>query len=589
MTKRFNSMPEINAPNPLGKPQTIFIHKLYDMLHDDDINHLIWWSSSHDSFFVRPTEEFSKVLSWYFKHTNIASFIRQLNMYGFHKVNDETDRDRERDDDGDKEKPTVTWEFKHSNNQFRKGDIESLKLIKRRSSRNVNKEIVFDNLTPTSKPLVHPNTPLNPSPQHAFATQRASFPSHHQILPQPLPIPPQPPPLNHPSSYGSPGYFTCTHNGPERFSITSLDDISMYHNNVISHQYHLQNNMPMDKYLELLNNFNNLKFDFSNLLNRFDYFLNDYKVQQKNLIQLIEILQSNDPNDLNGFKHFLLNNLANSTTPNHASHDPHYQPITQLQPNGIQHYPLNPHYSLRASNHNNNSISVGPTTANNTPNPNDKGREKPDSVLKNKEEFDNQTHPRPHSVQSHSAPSTVPLIKADNSPALVADATNTTVSSANVHNGTKYNALHTVNESTLNGAGSSRAGTHNDGSKKLGRSATVGLGVVQPNSPHAIGFYSSFTRGSKPYSPLSKDRSFHSPVVDPTTPRTSFDSNFTMPSGNVSSNTVPTASSVTMAPTSNIDRKVLPSVSELDRSIKFGKRKRKLSDSRLEDIKKSRN
>ena len=65
-----------------------FIHKLYDMLHDESISHLIWWSPSLDSFYVTPGEEFSRVLSQYFKHTNIASFIRQLNMYGFHKVNE---------------------------------------------------------------------------------------------------------------------------------------------------------------------------------------------------------------------------------------------------------------------------------------------------------------------------------------------------------------------------------------------------------------------------------------------------------------------------------------------------------------------
>jgi hypothetical protein len=65
--------------------QTAFIHKLYNMLEDPSIQHLISWSSTNDSFVMSPTSEFSKVLAQYFKHTNISSFVRQLNMYGFHK------------------------------------------------------------------------------------------------------------------------------------------------------------------------------------------------------------------------------------------------------------------------------------------------------------------------------------------------------------------------------------------------------------------------------------------------------------------------------------------------------------------------
>ena len=67
--------------------QSVFIHKLYSMLEDDSIKHLISWTPTNDSFHL-PREEFSKVLSQYFKHTNPSSFVRQLNMYGFDKVND---------------------------------------------------------------------------------------------------------------------------------------------------------------------------------------------------------------------------------------------------------------------------------------------------------------------------------------------------------------------------------------------------------------------------------------------------------------------------------------------------------------------
>ncbi|KAK6341703.1 hypothetical protein TWF696_008771 [Orbilia brochopaga] len=108
------------------KVQTAFIHKLYSMLEDAAIQHLISWASSGESFVMSPTGEFSKVLSQYFKHTNVSSFVRQLNMYGFHKVNDvfhSTSPD------------SALWEFKHGNGSFKRGDLESLKVIRRRPSR----------------------------------------------------------------------------------------------------------------------------------------------------------------------------------------------------------------------------------------------------------------------------------------------------------------------------------------------------------------------------------------------------------------------------------------------------------------------
>ena len=111
-----------------------FIHKLYSMLEDDDLKNLIWWSPSCDSFLIRPTERFSKALSAFFKHTNVASFVRQLNMYGFQKVSDHKSTWAANTDDSDE--PSINlWEFKHSSGYFRKGDTESLKSIKRGSSK----------------------------------------------------------------------------------------------------------------------------------------------------------------------------------------------------------------------------------------------------------------------------------------------------------------------------------------------------------------------------------------------------------------------------------------------------------------------
>ena len=107
--------------------QTAFIHKLYSMLEDKSIENLISWSGNGDSFVMSPSNEFAKVLAQYFKHTNISSFVRQLNMYGFHKVSDVFHT-------GSSE--SAMWEFRHGNGNFKKGDLLGLREIKRRASRH---------------------------------------------------------------------------------------------------------------------------------------------------------------------------------------------------------------------------------------------------------------------------------------------------------------------------------------------------------------------------------------------------------------------------------------------------------------------
>ncbi|KAI9725317.1 MAG: hypothetical protein M1828_003332 [Chrysothrix sp. TS-e1954] len=132
--------------------QTAFIHKLYNMLEDQSIQHLISWSSSNESFLISPSNEFSKVLASYFKHTNISSFVRQLNMYGFHKVSDVFHT-------GSPDSPL--WEFKHGGGSFKRGDVNGLRDIKRRASRHAL--IQRDTPLSASKMPLQPNAGLSES------------------------------------------------------------------------------------------------------------------------------------------------------------------------------------------------------------------------------------------------------------------------------------------------------------------------------------------------------------------------------------------------------------------------------------------
>nr|6J6W_A Chain A, Heat shock factor protein 4 [Homo sapiens]6J6W_B Chain B, Heat shock factor protein 4 [Homo sapiens] len=64
-----------------------FLGNLWALVGDPGTDHLIRWSPSGTSFLVSDQSRFAKeVLPQYFKHSNMASFVRQLNMYGFRKV-----------------------------------------------------------------------------------------------------------------------------------------------------------------------------------------------------------------------------------------------------------------------------------------------------------------------------------------------------------------------------------------------------------------------------------------------------------------------------------------------------------------------
>lgn len=64
-----------------------FLAKLWRLVEDPETNDLISWSSDGRSFIIQNQAQFAKeLLPLNYKHNNMASFIRQLNMYGFHKI-----------------------------------------------------------------------------------------------------------------------------------------------------------------------------------------------------------------------------------------------------------------------------------------------------------------------------------------------------------------------------------------------------------------------------------------------------------------------------------------------------------------------
>ncbi|KAJ4900174.1 Heat stress transcription factor A-7a [Raphanus sativus] len=103
----------IEGLHEIGPPP--FLNKTFEIVEDPNTDHIVSWNRGGTSFVVWDLHAFSEfLLPRHFKHSNFSSFIRQLNTYGFRKI--EAER----------------WEF--ANEGFLLGQRHLLKTIKRRAS-----------------------------------------------------------------------------------------------------------------------------------------------------------------------------------------------------------------------------------------------------------------------------------------------------------------------------------------------------------------------------------------------------------------------------------------------------------------------
>lgn len=130
---------------------TTFLKNTYEILNNESLNSIIRWTEDGGSFLITDIYNFTNsVLPNFFKHKNLSSFIRQLNMYGFRK---------EKEDDSQmlefthplfhRDKKQLLKEIHRKSNEtvgfLKKGEIQDLALrLKRFQSQQVTMETMLE-------------------------------------------------------------------------------------------------------------------------------------------------------------------------------------------------------------------------------------------------------------------------------------------------------------------------------------------------------------------------------------------------------------------------------------------------------------
>jgi len=107
-----------------AKREAVFLEKTYDIIEQQS-SQIIEWAQDGKSFVVKDPEYFaSKIIPRFFKHSKFASFVRQLNFYGFRKLPVEGWHDQTSD-------TSKWWQFSHP--KFVRGERDVLPQIKRKT------------------------------------------------------------------------------------------------------------------------------------------------------------------------------------------------------------------------------------------------------------------------------------------------------------------------------------------------------------------------------------------------------------------------------------------------------------------------
>ncbi|CDF91663.1 related to Transcription factor SKN7 [Zygosaccharomyces bailii ISA1307] len=131
------------AASSLKAPSNDFVRKLFGILERCEYPDIVRWTEKGESFVVLDTGKFTtQILPNHFKHSNFASFVRQLNKYDFHKVK-KSPEERQNSQYGE-----LSWEFRHP--YFTIHNEEALDNIKRKTT--VQKKIMLDDSTVLLKP-----------------------------------------------------------------------------------------------------------------------------------------------------------------------------------------------------------------------------------------------------------------------------------------------------------------------------------------------------------------------------------------------------------------------------------------------------